>query len=163
MTLLPRPEFFGGVTFCDDIRHEVGGKFSFIGVYSGLMHIHGATPFPCILPRFGISAYYSQAIDAVVTPIKFLIYMPGETDNPSIVFDAPDEAIEKSTREAWEREQATKEKPEPDAPRSYAQVGINAVLSPLEIKCPGSLRVRVTRGDDLVRLGSLEIEPAPKK
>ncbi|MGE3990981.1 hypothetical protein [Pseudorhodoplanes sp.] len=163
MKILHHPDYFGSVIFCDDIRHEIGGKFSFIGVYSGAMQIHGDTPFPCVLPKLGISASYSQAIDAVVIPIKFLVYLPGETDNPSIVFDAPAEAVEQAIQQALAKEKREKESLDQDEPRLYAQVGINAILSPLKIENSGNLRVRVTREDDLVRLGSIKIEAAPKK
>jgi hypothetical protein len=34
--------------FCDDIRHEVGGKLSYIGVYSGGLFVRA---FPVTLPK----------------------------------------------------------------------------------------------------------------
>ncbi|WP_295433096.1 hypothetical protein [uncultured Thiodictyon sp.] len=38
--------------FCDDIRHEVGGKLSFIGVYSGGLIVPA---FPVTLPKLCLS------------------------------------------------------------------------------------------------------------
>jgi hypothetical protein len=42
--------------FCDDIRHEVGGKHSYIGVYSGKLFVPTfpatlSTYFPQLNPR----------------------------------------------------------------------------------------------------------------
>jgi hypothetical protein len=38
--------------FCDDIRHEVGGKLSYIGVYSGRLLVPG---FPLSLPKLCVA------------------------------------------------------------------------------------------------------------
>lgn len=39
--------------FCDDIRHELGGKLSFIGVYSGGLFVPA---FPATLPKLCLMA-----------------------------------------------------------------------------------------------------------
>ena len=41
--------------YCDDIRHELGGKLSFIGTYSEVMYVKN---FPITLPKFCISAKF---------------------------------------------------------------------------------------------------------
>jgi len=46
--------------FCDDIRHEVGGKVSYIGVYSGGLFVPA---FPVTLPKLCIAM-------TVVTPAE---------------------------------------------------------------------------------------------
>ncbi len=46
--------------YCDDIRHEVGGKLSLIGCYSGDMLVH---TFPITLPKLCIHF-------ALATPIE---------------------------------------------------------------------------------------------
>jgi hypothetical protein len=40
MTLLPSPDVWGYTIFCDDIREEIGGKVSLIGIYAGTMHAY---------------------------------------------------------------------------------------------------------------------------
>jgi len=44
--------------FCDDIRQEIGGKLSYIGVYSGNMLV---SEFPAVLPKLCLAL-------SVVTP-----------------------------------------------------------------------------------------------
>jgi hypothetical protein len=44
--------------FCDDIRHELGGKLSYIGVYSGHLFVPA---FPVILPKLCLAL-------SVITP-----------------------------------------------------------------------------------------------
>ncbi len=47
--------------FSDDIRHEINGKVSLIGLYQGGMNIAGQLPVP--LPRLVISAYINTPVD----------------------------------------------------------------------------------------------------
>lgn len=51
---------FIGVQFCDDVRQEIGGKFSLIGCYSGAIQVH---PMPSVLPKL-------CALVKVYTPIE---------------------------------------------------------------------------------------------
>lgn len=46
--------------FCDDIRHEMGGKLSYIGVYSGGLFVPS---FPFTLPKLCLSV-------RIVTPVR---------------------------------------------------------------------------------------------
>ena len=39
------------VIYCDDIRHEVGNKFSLMGCYSTIMYV---ATFPTILPKLSV-------------------------------------------------------------------------------------------------------------
>lgn len=41
-------ERFISVQFCDDIRQEIGNKFSLIGCYGSELHV---TPLPSVLPK----------------------------------------------------------------------------------------------------------------
>lgn len=47
--------------FADDIRQEVNGKVSLIGMYQGGMHIVG--PLPVALPKLVISAYINTPVN----------------------------------------------------------------------------------------------------
>jgi hypothetical protein len=53
-------ERFIGIQFCDDVRQEIGGKFSLIGCYSGAIQVH---PMPSVLPKL-------CALVKVYTPIE---------------------------------------------------------------------------------------------
>jgi len=46
--------------FCDDIRHEINGKTSLIGCYTGQMYV---PVFPVTLPRICIHTYLSTPIE----------------------------------------------------------------------------------------------------
>jgi hypothetical protein len=53
-------ERFIGLQFCDDVRQEIGGKFSLIGCYSGAIQVH---PMPSVLPKLCV-------LVKVYTPIE---------------------------------------------------------------------------------------------
>lgn len=38
-----------GIIVCDDIREEVGGKLTLVGVYSGGLRLDGSTAFPTLM------------------------------------------------------------------------------------------------------------------
>ena len=46
---------FLSTTFCDDVRQEVGGKLSLIGVYNAVMYV---PQFPVTLPKLWVLATY---------------------------------------------------------------------------------------------------------
>ena len=71
------------VTYCDDIRHEVDGKFSLMGVYGKNLLVFG--DFPITLPKFIIVINYLDDPDNPPDSIKIRVYFPGDDlDNPSI-------------------------------------------------------------------------------
>ena len=78
------------VIYCDDVRHEEGGKKSFMGIYQGKLL---ANTFPCVLPRF-------CTVVTVSTPLenpfeKFSVrLMLGEKEQAKA--EMPDEVIRKA-------------------------------------------------------------------
>jgi hypothetical protein len=148
MTLLDGPDFYGTTIFCDDIRHEAGNKITFVGTYKRSLRIHGEFPFS--LPKFGLGITYIQRSTAFIKPNKFLVYMPGDGDTASIEADYTDEV----PADAFDLRHDIKEN------EAIVTLGAQLLFSPFLIKEPGLIKVRVTRGDDLVRLGAIEVKPA---
>lgn len=54
--------------FCDDIRHEVGGKVSFIGAYSQKMLVQ---QFPVRLPKLCVHFEFTGPIDEMPAKVTF--------------------------------------------------------------------------------------------
>jgi hypothetical protein len=133
MITLDGPEFYGFTIFCDDIRQEVGGKITYVGAYGGRLLVHG--DFPVRLPKFALGITYIQRRASFIQPSKFLVFLPGDSD------DQPEDVT--------------------NSANSILAINSMIVLSPFEMKQPGHIKVRATRGDALVRLGALLIERAP--
>lgn len=148
MNVLDPPDAYGYTTFCDDIRLEVGGKFTLVGVYGGQMVAHAAA-LPTILPKLSLAIQYRQRYDRVVLPVQFRIYFPWQPEQP-VIIDPPDEHILPAIESARMLSERVGEV-------AFANVGFSFTFVPFAIVSPGIVKVRAMRGDDMVRLGGIEI------
>jgi hypothetical protein len=115
---------YGTVIYCDDIRQEVGGKTSYMGIYAADMIIDAAAPFT--LPKLCIAAHV--LIPARYDFSQLRIVVKQNTDsNETIIVEASGE-IEKSVQSAL-----------PDEGFIKTVAALNAVQ--FEIQGPCSLKV----------------------
>jgi hypothetical protein len=141
------PTHLGYTIFCDDIRNEMGGKTSFVGVYENEMFIHG--DFPCLLPKFGLGIRYMEKRGAYKSqPVTLRIYLPGDEENtPSL--EAPISQIVEARKNLKAHPDADQK-----APR-YLKIATNLIIAPLVIAKPGDIKVRAQCGSKIVKLGTL--------
>ena len=139
---------YGWTIFCDDIRHEVGNKFSFMGVYKGDLIVHGA--FPATLPKFGLAVSYRVYLDdARLEEVTLAVYLPGDEDgNPSIKGAIPIS------------EMVAKADPPSRGGDTFREFQVVIVASPLTLKQSGRIKVRAIGGAGVIKLGSLRVEQA---
>lgn len=138
------------VIFCDDVRQEIGGKRSFIGVYGDELYV---PTLPALIPKFYIVVVASCHIDNIPKTL-------------SLSFTLGDEVVDHSEMptallDGW-RAQATESVAlesagTPQAPPARARVMIEFMVSPFVIKGEGWLVACVETEDDLIRVGSLKI------
>ena len=137
---------FGRTIFCDDIRQEIGGKISLIGVYAGGIFVLGDPPYT--IPKFCMLVEYMEGLNANSPPISLQVFLPGDLDQePSLKFDLPT---------------PPNEIPIDPFLGTEAHIGnrIPIILAPLVIPSEGRIKVRMKRGVDYVALGSLVIRTA---
>src|ERR1700730_6660205 len=105
-------EPFAVSIFCDDIRQEIGGKLSFMGVYYGAMYV---PQFPINLPKFCVNVtFYEPKImaEARVVPVLIKVFMPNDAENaPSV------EAVLGSGKEIIDLLSPSELPSEPDVPQ----------------------------------------------
>lgn len=75
------------VVYCDDIRHEIGGKRSFMGVYSSILVVPSA---PTTLPKFCVSI---RVTTEVSDPFQSLTVKLVRGDQELSRVELPNEAI----------------------------------------------------------------------
>src|SRR5438874_8512135 len=144
----------GFTIFCDDIRSELEGKTSLIGIYDGAaMFIHVA--FPTALPKFGfhIKIYEPANFESERDfPVKINIYLPGDEEGrPSLSAELP------ANPEAA-RAELVKMLEHPTGKHSLlARITFNWIVSPLILKEPGVIRVFANYKGDSLRCGSLRV------
>jgi hypothetical protein len=138
---------YGWSLFCDDIRIEANGKQIYIGVYHGAMFIEPS--FPVRLPMFSVLIKYIEKIDESDQDVRFVILVPGQ-ESPAF------EALVKRSDIPPPTEEILSGKDDPGISFMVAAQFRDFVISE-----PGSIRVRVYRGDDEIRLGTLEVKLNP--
>jgi len=155
MTVLPTPEIYGYTIFCDDIRQEVGGKITFVGVYSGTMFIHGE--FPVTLPKFAFGISLMQRREILEPNIQLQIFLPGDAEDSPSIGGHISETVEGAVGAEAARPVEGRWGDEP-----IVAMHMNLIAAPLVIKESGIMKVRAVRRGDSIRLGSIRIASQPQ-
>jgi hypothetical protein len=136
---------FAITTFCDDIRYEIGGKYSLIGVYRDSLIFQGGT-FPITLARLGLSITFVEPPSASIGDIDIHVLLPGDTrEKPSFLFKVQPQGGQSVH----------------DAPEgSRRVVNFHLILGPLIVKESGPIKVRLVKGGQRYRAGVLQVQTA---
>ncbi|MFK4075182.1 DUF6941 family protein [Ectopseudomonas khazarica] len=67
---------FVSTVFCDDVRHEVGGKATYVGIYGGTMFVNS---FPAEIPKLYLVATISVPIEQNLKNAKLVILQDSTT------------------------------------------------------------------------------------
>jgi len=133
--------------FCDDIRHELGGKLSFIGVYSGVLFV---PTFPATLARLCLSA---TIITPVGEPLRTLTLRVLKNDKTLHEMHFSEDQLVAASDFAEEM---------PDRQDHAGTYRFLMVFSPIQFDEPCALRVRAqTEDGELYGLGLTVEEPPP--
>lgn len=133
--------------FSDDVRHEISGKTSYIGVYSGKLL---AKSFPTILPKLCITLKITTPAS---NPFKSLTAKIYKDDEVIATGELPSEELDKN-QDAIPSDDGV-------AAKKVSSVQMGFEFSPFVIDNPCMLRVRVeNEGKELRGIG-LRIEQAP--
>lgn len=140
---------FLSTIYCDDIRQEVGGKLSLMGVYNGVMYVQ---QFPVTLPKLWIMATYVVAHEKSPKCLKVRVFRNNE---PLADLDAlPDHLAQLANA----REPVV---PVPDGSERAVASHMHVCFSPLVLDGPCVLRVvAITDGDEVRGLG-LQVQQQP--
>jgi hypothetical protein len=128
--------------YADDIRHEINGKVSLIGIYQGGMNVVGV--MPQVLPRLVISSY-------VNTPVS----RPFSDLSVDVLWN--DEVLQKVTppTESLQEMQSTGLQ---DSEARLLSMQMVFVMQPFEVKGNGKLRVRAHMDGETLESNALKIQ-----
>jgi hypothetical protein len=139
---------FGFSLFCDDIRQEVGGKLSLMGLYQSDMVFPKDTTFPLILPKFVIFVKYYESTGTFSEDLTLKITLPGDqADSASIT-----RVISRS-----ELDNTPLRYPKTDDSEPLYTVNFPMVFNPFILSNTGYISVRMYCGQEKTRLGRLMI------
>ena len=131
--------------YCDDIRHEVGGKVSYMGVYSGVMLTQA---MPIILNKICLMAHLSIQEDIEFELVHFKVYLgneligENEAHRPHGNFSV--------------------EIPKPESGKRYMSIKTHFEFSPFVVEQETYLKVRALVNGHEFKGGSLRIQRAPE-
>ncbi|MGC2962940.1 DUF6941 family protein [Paraburkholderia graminis] len=108
------------VLYCDDIRQEIGGKITFVGVYNAFLGVEEA---PVVLPKLSIHVSFVVPADQTVEGLKFRLI---RDDAEVAAFDSP--PLELPI-------------PKDDMPITRRSYSLNIGIAPFPIEGPSILRV----------------------
>lgn len=131
--------------FCDDIRNEINGKLSLIGVVGHLLYV---STFPCVLPKLCVLITAMTDHDK---PFKNLTFK---------VFVGEEPAFDVSLGEN-EIQQMTRNQGLIDEPKGFATQAM-VVITPLNLQEPSKIKVFVVADGEQIDCASLQISQAPE-
>lgn len=134
-------EPYGIATFCDDIREEISGKYSLIGVYGGEMVIASAQPV--VIPIFCMSVQICIPIAIKIEQVSIeakLVVDGVETDLMQGGIDTPPQPSESDLVD-----------------KDLLKVVMNFRMSGILIQKTSRISARSFINNELVNLGSLPI------
>jgi hypothetical protein len=145
---------WGFSLFCDDIRAEVGGKMSVMGIYQADMVFPPSTVFPFNITKLCILVKYYEEPGKLTEDLELRVSIPGDSaDKPSIVVPMPRSDVDKSGKGF----------PLESDQKHVVGVTVPLSLTPLRLNEPGFVKVRMRCGSIVTNLGSLMIRAADPK
>ena len=142
-------EPYGTTVFCDDIRHEINGKLTLVGCYSGEMNFNG--PPPGLLPSFGALVNIRVPVTMPFKVIKLRV-LKEEGQEVSEILAAEvkaEEARIDDVNDAPKREELE---------QKVISLTFPCQWSPLSMNSAGFIKVRAyLDGDREIRLGALKV------
>jgi hypothetical protein len=145
----------GSTIFCDDIREEVTGKKSLIGVYNGAMMIASAAP--AIIPQLCVLTTIRLDDDILPKKITIKIIFEDEHFFEQVIVSMDIEFPAAGSLEGSDLLFANK-----DGTKS-AQLNNEAHIANLVLTSSGRIKVRMYDGDDVIALGSLRVIFQPQQ
>jgi len=137
---------FLSTIYCDDVRQEVGGKLSLIGVYKDVMYVQ---QFPVTLPKLWVVATFVVSKDEPPKSLKFRVFRDNE---PLADLDATPEHLQQL---ANAREPVVSL---PDGSRRVISTQTQVCFAPLPFDAPCVLRVAAITEKGETRGLSLQVQ-----
>jgi hypothetical protein len=146
-----RNKAWGFALFADDLRAELGGKTSLMGIYQSDMLFPGSMKLPFAVPKFVTQVMYYETIGAIKDDVAFRVTF-GPDNRPIAEAIVPRKDLPIDTGNESSGEEAER----------IIHLRLPLVLSPFVITEAGRLRVRAHYSDGtILKLGSIAIKLMP--
>ena len=147
MIIEPKPPY-GYTIFCDDIRQEVNGKTTHVGIYAGEMSI--VSEGNAVIPQLCALLVYRDLPDTMLTrPVLYKLIRSSDKGE-QVLLEAPfNPPPDLKIREAPQigRQDGT----------NFTEIRLEAKLAPFIVEESCLLKSRIYVGDDEVLCGALRV------
>lgn len=142
-------EPYGVTLFCEDIRYEGSTQLTLVGVFTGDIMLHQV---PVTIPKLGVVTRFNLPWDCTANKVVWKIFFPGD---PA---DTPGFQVEMDIREllTGNRKHIPTTAIDDDINLSH-NFQQQIVLSPVQIKQSGFIKVRISVDDQLVKAGAIRV------
>lgn len=140
---------FAHATYCDDIRQELGGKLTLVGVYGGSLLVPS---FPVILPKLCLVLQIVTSADSPLKELKIRV-----RKDESIIAEGE---LEVGDLQAGFEAVATDSDETAAEADSRFIISAHFVFSPIKFDEPGAIRVRVETENGELKANALRIRQA---
>jgi hypothetical protein len=137
----------GNTIFCDDVRQEIAGKWTYVGVYDGDMIIAGKPPV--VLPRLSLVVQTEVAAGSVPTDAELRVIRSGSGRDTIVYSEVLNFSEENDSQESDIKID--------DAAFDYYFIRSVINLTDISIEEPCCLKVRSYFNGDKLRMGRLSI------
>lgn len=139
----------GSAIFCEDIRHELSGQMTMVGVFQGGIMLPPETSFPATIPRLGVYFKFIERPGESDADVRVRLYSPG--------FEEP---LVDHLLEAPEDRHFIMERPPGIPPEDFDPTNSlegSFVVSPFPLQREGHVIIRAVRGEEELSLGALHV------
>ncbi|MFC0709234.1 DUF6941 family protein [Azorhizophilus paspali] len=131
--------------FCDDVRHEINGKTSQIGIYQGSMYLD---KFPAHLPKLCIII---SAATHIENPFKEITFKAYRDVNLLFQFQLTKEQIDEAVAVSPGADDGI-----------FRIVQTMGILSPIAFDKPCKIRIEVEADGEIIECPGLRVTNAPE-
>jgi hypothetical protein len=120
-------------------------------------------PFPVTLPTLAFAITLVQRREILDTRVGLRIFLPGDSEDEASIQAEAGEMVEGAILSEMDQRKAAVH-PDARTPPGESYPSMKTILrfQQLVIKQPGLIKVRAVVGENIVRLGSLAVSPAPQ-
>jgi hypothetical protein len=151
-----RNKAWGFALFADDVRAELGGKISLMGLYQADMVFPGNFPLPAIIPKLVIQIMYYEIVGSIEGDFSFKVTFGPDSQQ---VAEVPVSRADMAPA-------AMAVSNEPDSVEEKERIfhmRLPLILSPFPIQEMGRLRVRAHYADGaILKMGSIALRQIPE-
>ena len=140
---------YAHATYCDDIRHELGGKLTLVGVYSSQLLVPS---FPAVLPKLCLLVDVVTPADKPFEKLKIRVLV-----DEMLLAEA--EISNEDIRASFENVPQIEEASDTERRLMFTA---HFVFSPLKFDGPGMIRIRVETEDGEMRAIALPVGQIPE-